>query len=154
VLAVRLIGSQLLSRLETVTSAQVISLVMRGSQFNSGMKGSEERDNQFARLFGFTSLIQSQLLFAPSSTLVDFAAVINQLAGLGKSKAWLRESAWWSIAEAVKGLLKSNVEWKESAVRRLAELIYAENAEWTQEKVALTLILQASEVVSFIGPVR
>src|ERR1700722_2792326 len=114
------------------------------------MNGQEERDVLFARLFGFTSVIQSGLLVrtqplrssTPSSDLSTFQAVLDGLIALGDKKSWLRESAWWTIALVVDVLKESNVSWKERAVLIMTEKIFLENKTWSPEKVALALKLQ------------
>jgi DNA polymerase phi len=121
------------------------------------MRGQEERDAYFGRLFGTLAIIDSRILFTPAATLSDFKNCIGELFTLGEKKSWLRESAWWAVIRAVRMLLEDDVkvEWKEAAIDGLITRVYgkstsdaatakAHGAEWTQEKVALTLILQAA----------
>lgn len=121
------------------------------------MRGQEERDAYFGRLFGTLAIIDSRILFAPTATLADFKSAIGELFTLGDKKSWLRESAWWAVIRAVRMLLSKDVtvEWKEDAVDGLITRVYgksttdaatakAHGVEWTQEKVALTLVLQAA----------
>lgn len=142
-----LIFSQLLSRIPTVTARQVFSLVIRNSQYSKNMKGSDERDMMFARLFGMTAIVQSQSLFAPSATKDDFRGVIEELEKLGQAKAWMRESAWWTLVQSVLLLLGSKVQWKEDALHEVIDVVFEEKG-WTQEKVALVLTLEQSGLVS------
>lgn len=142
-----LIFSQLLSRIPTVTARQVFSLVIRNSQYSKNMKGSDERDMMFARLFGMTAIVQSQSLFAPSATKDDFRGVIEELEKLGQAKAWMRESAWWTLVQSVLLLLGSKVQWKEDALHEVIDVVFEEKG-WTQEKVALVLTLEQSGIVS------
>lgn len=139
--------AQLLSRIPTVTARQVFSLVIRNSQYSKNMKGSDERDMMFARLFGMTAIVQSQSLFAPSATKDDFRGVIEELEKLGQAKAWMRESAWWALVQSVLLLLESRVQWKEDALREVIDVVFEEKG-WTQEKVALVLTLEQSGLVS------
>jgi DNA polymerase phi len=121
------------------------------------MRGQEERDAYFGRLFGTLAIIDSRILFTPTATLTDFKNSIGELFTLGDKKSWLRESAWWAVIRAVRMLLDENVQvdWKEEAVDGLITRVYgkstsdaatakAHGVEWTQEKVALTLVLQAA----------
>lgn len=121
------------------------------------MRGQEERDAYFGRLFGTLAIIDSGILFSPAATLSDFKSCIGELFTLGEKKSWLRESAWWAVIRAVRMLLADSVkvEWKEAAIDGLITRVYgkstsdaatakAHGAEWTQEKVALTLILQSA----------
>ena len=111
------------------------------------MKGSEVRDLLFARLFGLTSLIDSGALFSASSELDDFETTIAILLRLGKHKAWMRESAWWGIVTAVRGLLESEVTWKEEGVTGVVDKVL-KGSGWTAEKVALALLLESHRPVS------
>ncbi|WVF67165.1 hypothetical protein IAT40_001911 [Kwoniella sp. CBS 6097] len=133
--------TELLTRIKTVTASQVLSLLIRNSQYSKNMKGSDERDMMFARLFGLTSIVQSKSLFAASATQADFQKVVQELIKLGQGKAWIRESAWWTIIGAVQGLLESEVEWKDAALEEVVKDVLGEQG-WTQEKVALVLLLE------------
>nr|ODO02406.1 DNA polymerase phi subunit [Cryptococcus depauperatus CBS 7855] len=135
--------TELISRIPTVTVPQVFSLIMRSSQFSKNMQGTEERDMMFARLFGMVSLVQSKALFLSTASKETFQNVVAQFFKLGSYKAWMRESAWWALIEAVQGLLQSEVSWKKEAVKEVTELAFEEKG-WTQEKVALILILENS----------
>jgi DNA polymerase phi len=136
----------------------MISLILRGSQTSNAMKGTEERDNLFARLFGLTSVVESGILFGDKATLEDFKICLGELMALGEKKSWIRESAWWTVLSGVKTLLASEVSWKDSARNALLQRVYgttgegdeskkARGMEWTQEKAALTLILQDAQPV-------
>lgn len=118
-----------------------MSLLLRASYWSKGMKGSDERDMMFARLFGVTAIVDSGLLFSPSSTLDDFVSVLDSLLALADSKAWLSEAAGWGLLRAAEGLVSSSVSWKDDALSALTERVYADRA-WSPEKIALTLALQ------------
>jgi DNA polymerase phi len=148
---------QLLARIDNLSPAHMISLVQRATQTSKAMRGPEERDAYFGRLFGTLAIIDSRMLFSPEATLADFKNCIGELFTLGDKKSWLRESAWWAVMRAVRMLLDEDVtvEWKEAALDGLITRVYgkstsdaatakAHGAEWTQEKVALTLVLQSA----------
>ncbi|KAJ9108957.1 hypothetical protein QFC21_000280 [Naganishia friedmannii] len=134
-----------------------VALTERATQTSKAMRGPEERDAYFGRLFGTLAIIDSHMLFSPEATLADFKNCIGELFTLGDKKSWLRESAWWAVMRAVRMLLDDDVtvEWKEAALDGLITRVYgkstsdaatakAHGAEWTQEKVALTLVLQSA----------
>jgi len=128
----------------------VISLLINNSPYSHGMKGTDERDAMFARLFGLTAIIQSGALFASGAgSANDFRDVMAQIVAVGQAKGWLRESAWWTLLEATERLLASKVEWKGEAVDDLVAKVFGEQG-WTQEKVALALILERGRPVSFL----
>ena len=139
-MGLKLIG-QLLTRIQTVSASQVLSLLLRSAPVGLSVKGPEARDALFAQLFGINAIIQSKCLFAANSSLDTFQKIISRLVQLGTMKGWMRESAWWAILGATEGLLNSKVSWKSKAVDGLLEQIYDEKT-WSQEKVALTLLLE------------
>ncbi|KAK7054956.1 DNA-directed DNA polymerase [Paramarasmius palmivorus] len=146
--------TELLSRLETVTCAQISKLIIDITKAQGASTGQEERDVLFARLFGFTSIIQSGLLVrltpltaSPSSateasSLSSYEEVLTQLITLGEKKSWLRESAWWSIALAIDALSNSEVPWKDEALSLTVQKLFEERKVWTPEKLAMVLKLQ------------
>ncbi|KAJ7063164.1 DNA polymerase phi-domain-containing protein [Mycena amicta] len=149
--------TELLSRLDTVTAAQILTQLEDSTKSQGSMTGQEERDVLFARLFGITSIIQSGLLvrtkplrFSPSadtsaSSLSSFQAAITTLLELGEKKSWLRESAWWSIGLAIDALAAEEVPWKDDAFDLLVEGVFGpNNALWSPEKIAITLKLQTA----------
>ncbi|KAI0781313.1 DNA polymerase phi-domain-containing protein [Trametes elegans] len=146
--------TELLSRIDTVTCAQIVQIILDSSNTQGSMTGQEERDMYFARLFGLTAVIQSGLLLRDStlpssstaaSDLDSFKDVLTQLLTLGEKKSWLRESVWWSIGLAVDALAASEVSWQDEAMDAIVSAVYSETKAWTPEKVALTLKLQAAQ---------
>ena len=136
-----------MARIPTVSSSQVISLVIRSSPHSKSMKGSEERDALFARLFGLTAVTNSGALFH-SSTGDDFLTVLRHLVSLGRVKTWLRESAWWAIVQAVERLCDIDVDWKDEVIVEFSQEVFDSESEWTSEKVALTVLLEHKYPVS------
>ncbi|KAG8686030.1 DNA-directed DNA polymerase, partial [Ceratobasidium sp. 395] len=153
---------KLLTRLNTVDAASTVSSILEASVTNGSMKGQEIRDTLFARLFGLTAVIQSGLLFRnsrlstslaspnelgpPASSLAAYQTAISELIKIGDEKSWLRESAWWAVVLAVQLLYSTQpeVEWKKKAIEWTLETVYAgaHAAEWTPDKIALTICLQ------------
>jgi DNA polymerase phi len=146
---------QLLSRLDTVTSAQIISIIVDGSKIQGSMTGQEERDVLFARLFGLATVIHSGLLVrqtplstspssaTSSSSLESYKELVSHLLVLAEKKSWLRECAWWTIGQAIDAVIKSSVSWKDEALASTLEVVYEREKDiWTPETVAITLKLQ------------
>ncbi|EKM83025.1 hypothetical protein AGABI1DRAFT_118424 [Agaricus bisporus var. burnettii JB137-S8] len=147
--------TELLSRIDTVTCAQVVKLVMDNSKTQGSMTGQEERDVLFARLFGLMSVIQSGLVVRTGSlnvsassssqisTLSSYTDVLAELVIIGEKKSWLRESAWFAVLLGVDVLHEANVEWKEEAVDATIRQIFVEYKIWSPEKIALALKMQS-----------
>ncbi|KAF9053534.1 hypothetical protein BDZ89DRAFT_1056125 [Hymenopellis radicata] len=146
--------TELLSKITTITCSQILSLIMSSTKITKAISGQEERDILFARLFGITAIIQSGLLVrtdplsqSPSSStdassLSAFKEIIAELISISGKKSWLQESVWWSLILALDALHKSTVSWKEDAFQYVFEVIYQTDAQWSPEKVAVTLSLQ------------
>lgn len=127
---------------------------MNFSQTQGSMQGHEIRDQYFARLFGFVSIIQSGLLFRNSTlptsgssrplsaTLTDFENVAKELLALSEKKSWLKESCWWALGLQLSALSSSAVSWKDDAFSWIAETIYSDNQHWSSEKLAFTINFQ------------
>jgi DNA polymerase phi len=108
------------------------------------MKGSDERDGLFARLFGLTALVQSGALFRGDAEV--FGQVMDALVELGRKKLYLRESAWWAIVQACDLLVASGVEWERAGIDKLASLL---EGTWNQDKLALALRLDRATTLDW-----
>lgn len=148
--------TELLARVPTFSPTHVISLILRSTQTNKTLKGTEQRDLLFARLFGLMSVIDSGLLAQSSTTLEDFKTTLGELWTLGEKKSWLRESAWWATIRGLKELINRQAdeapEWREEAIKAVVMRVFGNEGKgalaWTQEKVALALMLQSHRPVS------
>ncbi|KAG9318874.1 DNA polymerase phi-domain-containing protein [Chiua virens] len=150
--------TELLSRIDTITCAQIVALIVDATKRQGSMTGQEERDVLFARLFGITAVLRSGLLVrqtplpstasssssAPVSSLETYTAVLTYLLDIGETKSWLRESAWWTIGLAVDVVDASSVAWKGEALDKTIEVVFSKEKDsfWTPDKVAITLKLQ------------
>jgi DNA polymerase phi len=146
-----------------------MGLIMDNTKHQGSMKGQEERDILFARLFGISSIIQSGLAVrttplpslatseTPASSPECYEQIISSLLSLGDQKSWLRESAWFTINLAVDALYGSDVSWKEKAVDKTLDALFTTHSVWSTEKLALTLKLQDSfpsrDWKSYLSPI-
>lgn len=140
--------TELLSRLETVTSSQMMDLVLSSSEITGSLNGQEERDMLFSRLFGLTTICQSGLITRetpllhtsnPASTLQDYQRLVTELMSLGEAKSWFRESCWWSIVQAIAHLSQSSASFKSQALEWTFNSLFIQTTEWTPEKVGVWL---------------
>lgn len=115
------------------------------------MKGQEERDVLFARLFGVVSLTQSGLLFrttplamssVPQCTFKDFQDAMEMLLALPSKKSFLKEPTYWAVILSLRALAVSKVDWKEVAWTWVIQKIFFEDRSWSPEKVGVVLTLQ------------
>ena len=160
----RLNCHELLSRVSTVSCAQILVLVLDVSRTTSNQTGQEERDLLFARLFGLSSIIHSGLLIrthpplpqsaSAPSTPESCKAVLKALQTLARAKSWLAEAAYWAVGSALDLLAAAcdeEVPWREKVVLTLLEEEFGESSTeerttsevvWTPEKIALGLRAQ------------
>lgn len=106
----------------------------------------------FAQLFGFTSVVQSGLLFrttplarstsslTPASSLESFKNIVDDLVALSGKKTWLKESVGWAFALIIDALETSKIDWRKEAIQYLTENVVA--SSWSPEKIALVIKLQ------------
>ncbi|KAF9533445.1 DNA polymerase phi-domain-containing protein [Crepidotus variabilis] len=145
--------TELLSRLDTITTSQILNLILDCTKVQGSMNGQEERDVLFARLFGILSVVQSGLAFRaessskqPSASSIFSTEAYEQIMGslvtLGDQKSWLRESSWFAIHQSIDALQGSNVPWKEAGFETAVQELFVKNSTWSTEKLALALKLQ------------
>lgn len=124
-------------------------LVLKYATPQDIVRGQEERDFLFARLFGVQALVQSGVLFASRSRLEDFQRATEVILAVSEKKGWLRESSWWVLVQAVEKIGEQEVpSWKSEALEWLAERICSTKREWTPEKLGLVLKLREQLPVS------
>ena len=157
---------KLLSRITTLSCAQILALLLDTTRMSSNQSGQEVRDLLFARLFGLNAIIHSGLLLrtrpplprsaSAPSTSESCAAVIDALLALARAKSWLAEAAYWAIGRVMDLLAaaaEEDVPWRDEAVRNLFEAVFGEDCSsesgtrksggiWTPEKIALGLRAQ------------
>jgi DNA polymerase phi len=110
------------------------------------VKGQEERDLLFARLFGLYAIIRSDIFSDESlAKETDFKRAVEIVWLLGRSKTWLRESSGYIIVEAVRSISTSNISWKDSSLKWLASKI-CEAREVGSESLAIYVALSTSSI--------
>lgn len=131
----------------------MIDLVLSSSEVTGSLTGQEERDMMFARLFGFTSIVESGLIVrevtlphtsSAASSLEDYRHLIEELVALGDRKSWFRETCWWTILQAVSCIIASTASFKTSALDWTLNQLFVQNNDWTPEKLALWLKFQST----------
>ena len=93
--------AQLLASLPFATVAAVRPVLFELTESSSGMKGADERDMFFGRLFGIAALVRSGLVARPATTEADYDALIGALHKLRDRKTYLRELATEVLTDVV-----------------------------------------------------
>lgn len=114
------------------------------------VKGSEERDLIFGRLFGIQAIIESGLISRSTTTPDDFKETIRNVTDLGKNKVWLKEATGWTTLNGLKEVTEKNVSWLNQAITNSLEILFTgdEKEIWGPEKVGILLWLQSTHSVS------
>ncbi|TYZ63130.1 hypothetical protein PybrP1_008213, partial [[Pythium] brassicae (nom. inval.)] len=133
----------LLAAFSTVALRDVQALLRDAMEVHSSMKGMEQREHMFGRLFGLLALQRSGRLGADQRVAVE---VVHELLEMAAWKKWFRE-ACFEAALAVLADVEPNVFLTELApalARALAGDVAAFNAEQVQLAAGLAHYLHAA----------
>ncbi|KAJ2784893.1 DNA-directed DNA polymerase [Coemansia javaensis] len=87
--------AELLGRVRCISARVVLDLLWSSTEATRSMKGQEQRDVWFGRVFGMMAVVQSGLLGrAGAATAVDLRKMAMELAAIGGKKSYLREVAY------------------------------------------------------------
>ncbi|EOR01392.1 DNA polymerase V [Wallemia ichthyophaga EXF-994] len=138
--------TQLLSNLPLLTVAHVLPLIKHHTTPVGNVKGSEERDLIFGRLFGIQAIIESGLISRSTTTPDDFKETIRNVTDLGKNKVWLKEATGWTTLNGLKEVTEKNVSWLNQAITNSLDILFTgdEKEIWGPEKVGILLWLQST----------
>ncbi|KAJ2743680.1 DNA-directed DNA polymerase [Coemansia sp. BCRC 34301] len=94
--------SELLSRINCISVKVVLDLLWKYTMATKSMKGQEQRDMRFGRIFGLMALLQSGIVSrAGTTTSVEIRKIVVELAAIGAKKSYLREIAYVTLASMV-----------------------------------------------------
>ncbi|WFD36038.1 DNA-directed DNA polymerase [Malassezia cuniculi] len=130
--------TELLSHLPSVSSHDVLVLLLKHTVTRGNLSGQEVRDLQFARIFGIYALIRSGIVYSRGSLAV-YQRLFNVLLAVASNKSWISESCGWVLTELINGL-ESAPAWRSEALAWTADCVVA-NAELSPEKLALIIVL-------------
>ena len=128
------------------------AIVDEATATSGSLKGGEERDRIFGRLFGLFAIIQSEILFRPRSGLKSFEQTLSMLAKLYHSKPWLKESTGWAILTLIRSFVRhrEQIAWSHKGLERLYEMLFPLNCDWTPEMIAWMLCIQSADLVCHV----
>ncbi|KAJ1668954.1 DNA-directed DNA polymerase, partial [Coemansia sp. RSA 25] len=93
--------SELLSRISCISVKVVLDLLWKYTMATKSMKGQEQRDMRFGRIFGLMALLQSGIVERAGTTSVEIRKIVGELAAIGAKKSYLREIAYVTLASMV-----------------------------------------------------
>lgn len=132
-----------------LTVAHVLPSIKHHTTPVGNVKGSEERDLIFGRLFGIQAIIESGLVSRPTTTLEDFEEIIRNVTDLGKTKVWLKEATGWTTLNGLKEVTEKKVGWLKEGLKKTLDILFTgdEKEFWGPEKVGILLWLQSTHNV-------
>ncbi|KAK9766822.1 DNA-directed DNA polymerase [Basidiobolus ranarum] len=131
--------TELLSFLDFIPVKVITELIFKHSEITGNMKGQEERDILFGRIFGFMAIIQSGMIARETTELADIQELIKNLVEYSSTKSYLREPCYQLVIAMLPHVQK--LSFKDEAVN----LIISEtlkNGLKTPEEIDLVLAMQ------------
>ncbi|KAG0071985.1 DNA-directed DNA polymerase [Linnemannia elongata] len=83
--------TELLIGLNFLTVKVVLELLFRFTEIKNFMKGKEERNHMFGRIFGYMSIVQSGMLTRPTTSAEDIQLIVDDLVEYSQDKSYLSE---------------------------------------------------------------
>ncbi|KAJ3410565.1 hypothetical protein HDV05_003633 [Chytridiales sp. JEL 0842] len=112
--------TELLSMLTFLKVKTVLELLQSFTEITKGMKGQEEREMYFGRIFGIRAICESGMLDRATTTTEDLDKIVNMLAEYGKAKAYLIEACFDILLSTTKRILTTP---KHPLAKHMVELI-------------------------------
>lgn len=125
-------------RAEKISIRKYIKTLKEHTKVTGKAKGHEERALNFGRLFGIQSLANSQLITLESTTMEDFEKIVTLTLDLANSKAWLRESCFFSLCLLIDKLPETGLDY-DKAIEFVLKAVNDLSFTTTSEGVALYL---------------
>ncbi|KAI9761688.1 MAG: hypothetical protein M4579_000922 [Chaenotheca gracillima] len=86
----------------TIDLAEVLNVLLAHTQPTGGVSKQEERDHYLGRLFGLEAIVDSDVLFAPTTSSEYQDLYVTRILELAKKKSWLREECGWILFKALR----------------------------------------------------
>ncbi|KAG0052711.1 DNA-directed DNA polymerase [Gryganskiella cystojenkinii] len=83
--------TELLIGLNFLTAKIVLELLFRFTEIKAFMKGKEERNHMFGRIFGYMSIVQSGMLTRSHTSAEDIQLIVDDLVEYSQEKSYLSE---------------------------------------------------------------
>ncbi|KAJ2715652.1 DNA-directed DNA polymerase [Coemansia spiralis] len=93
--------AELLGRIPCISAKLVLDLLWASTEATRSMKGQEQRDMRFGRVFGMMALVQSGVLARAGTTAVEIRKMVMELAAIGSKKSYMREIAYTTLVAMV-----------------------------------------------------
>ncbi|KAG0370575.1 DNA-directed DNA polymerase [Gamsiella multidivaricata] len=128
--------TELLIGLNFLTAKIVLELLFRFTEIKNFMKGKEERNHMFGRIFGYMSIIQSGMLTRPKTTEEDIKLIVNDLAEYSQEKSYLSECCHQVLVTMLPQIVNHP-----KSVKYIADTIFAEGVN-TPDQLSVAMVLK------------
>ncbi|KAJ1815007.1 DNA-directed DNA polymerase, partial [Coemansia sp. RSA 2598] len=132
--------SELIARISCISVKLVLSLLWRYTEATNSMKGQEQRDMHFGRIFGLMALVQSGIIARKGTTSVEIRKIVMELASTGAKKSYLREIAYVTLASIVPEL--SKFDFRDEAISMFVAVALDKGAIETPDELFLAMCLR------------
>ncbi|KAJ2738454.1 DNA-directed DNA polymerase [Coemansia sp. Cherry 401B] len=132
--------AELLGRVPCITVKLVLDLLWQSTEATKGMKGQEQRDMRFGRIFGLMALVQSGIVTRASTTAVDMRKIVMELAAIGAKQWYLREIAYVTLTSMVPMLGKFGI--RDELITMFVAVALDKGAVTTADELLLALRLR------------
>ncbi|KAJ1647426.1 DNA-directed DNA polymerase [Coemansia asiatica] len=132
--------SELLARIPCISVKLVLSLLWRHTEATNSMKGQEQRDMRFGRIFGLMALVQSGIVARKGTTSVEIRKIVMELASTGAKKSYLREIAYVTLASIVPEL--SKFDFRDEAIAMFVTVALDKGVIETPDELFLAMCLR------------
>ncbi|KAJ2782186.1 DNA-directed DNA polymerase [Coemansia interrupta] len=135
--------AELLARIPCISVKLVLSMLWKHTEATNSMKGQEQRDMRFGRIFGLLAVVQSGIIGRrEGTTAVEMRKMVMELAAIGAKKSYLREVAYVTLAAMVPTL--GLFPFRKELIAMFVSVALSEGAIETPDELLLALRLRST----------
>ncbi|KAF8933972.1 DNA-directed DNA polymerase [Podila verticillata] len=128
--------TELLIGLNFLTVKIVLELLFRFTEIKNFMKGKEERNHMFGRIFGYMSIVQSSMLTRPQTTAEDIQLIVDDLIEYSQEKSYLSECCHQVLVTMLPQIAKHP-----KSIKYIADTLFAEGVN-TPDQLYVAMALK------------
>ncbi|KAI1313422.1 DNA-directed DNA polymerase [Mortierella claussenii] len=128
--------TELLIGLNFLTVKIVLELLFRFTEIKNFMKGKEERNHMFGRIFGYMSIIQSGMLTRPKTTEEDIKLIVDDLIEYSQEKSYLSE-----CCHQVLVTMLPQIASHPKSIKYIADTVFADGVN-TPDELSVAMVLK------------
>ncbi|KAF9993768.1 DNA-directed DNA polymerase [Entomortierella chlamydospora] len=128
--------TELLIGLNFLTVKIVLDLLLRFTEIKNFMKGKEERNHMFGRIFGYMSIIQSNMLTRPRTTEEDIKLIVDNLIEYSQEKSYLSECCHQVLVTMIPQIVNHP-----KSIKYIADNIFADGVN-TPDELSVAMVLK------------